>query len=127
MDGQRDRIGGNDLELGGIWVNCGVVISRNLALLATVFRRLARSRGRRRRVKLAFGLDRAGLHSLRCHRAKNEPNPTRLAREVTKMRPELIPEGGWRQGSLGGEGHDLRLLEQIQRLEAGQGDMFWLW
>jgi len=92
VDGQRDGIGGNDLELGGIWVNCGVVISRNLALLATVFRRLARSRGRRRRVKLAVGLDRAGLHSLQCHRAKDEPNPTRWARVVTKTRPEMIPD-----------------------------------
>ena len=127
MDDHRDGIGGNDLKLGAAGVRGASVISQNLALLATVFRRLARSRGRRRRVKLAFGLDWAGSHLLRCHRAKNEPNPTRLSRKVTKMRPELIPEGGWRQGSLGGEGHDLRLLEQIQRLEAGQGDMFWLW
>ena len=77
MDGGRDEIGGNDLKLGAAGVRGARVISRNLALLATVFRRLARSRGRRRRVKLAVGLDRANLHSLRCHRAKDEPNPTR--------------------------------------------------
>ena len=65
MDGQKDGIGGNDLKLGAVCVKWGVVISRNLVLLATVFRRLARSRGRRRRVKLAVGLDRANSHSLR--------------------------------------------------------------
>ena len=92
MDGQKDGIGGNDLKLGAVCVKWGVVISRNLVLLATVFRRLARSRGRRRRVKLAFGLDWAGSHLLRCHRAKDEPNPTRWARVVTKTRPEMIPD-----------------------------------
>lgn len=46
---------------------------------------------------------------------------------MTKVHPEMIPEGGWWQGSLGGEGHDLRLIERIQRLEACQGNVFWLW
>ena len=78
-------------------------------------------------MKLAVGLDRAGSHSLQYHRAKDEPKPTRWARVVTKVHPEMIPEGGWWQGSLGGEGHDLRLIEQIQRLEACQGNVFWLW
>ena len=92
MDSHRDVIGGNDLKLGAVGVRGARVISQNLALLGTVFRRLARSRGRGRRVKLAFGLDRAGSHSLRCHRAKDEPNPTRWARVVTKTRPEMIPD-----------------------------------
>ena len=93
MDSHRDVIGGNDLKLGAVGVRGARVISQNLALLGTVFRRLARSRGRGRRVKLALGLDRAGSHSLRCHRAKDEPKPTRWARVVTKSRPEMIPGG----------------------------------
>ena len=92
MDSHRDVIGGNDLKLGAVGVRGARVISQNLALLATVFRRLARSRGRRRRVKLAFDLERTGSLSLQCHRAKDEPNPTRWARVVTKTRPEMIPD-----------------------------------
>ena len=88
------------------------VISQNLALLGTVFRRLARSRGRGRRVKLALGLDRAGLHSLRCHRAKNEPKPTRWSRVVTKSRPEMIPDGFCSSTGkgVGGAGFDAGLI-----------------
>ena len=57
-------IGGNDLKLGAAVVRGARVISRNLALIATVFHRLSRYRGSRRRVKIAVGLDRAGTHSL---------------------------------------------------------------
>ena len=112
VDGERDEIGGNDLKLGAAGVRGARVISRNLALMATVFRRLSRSRGRRRRVKLALGLDRAGSHSLRCHRAKDEPKPTRWARVVSKTRPEMIPDVICSSTGKGVGGLDLTLVSE---------------